>query len=60
MALTRLVVRGLLGLVIVLIVAVVGAIGYRVWRQHDNVQALAIHKKVQIRIGSQWYARTSA
>lgn len=39
----RFVVRGLLGLVIVLIVAVVGAIGYRAWRQHDNAQALAIH-----------------
>ncbi len=39
----RLVLRGLLGLAIVLLVAVVGALGYRAWRQHENALALAIH-----------------
>ncbi|MFI4973914.1 MAG: alpha/beta fold hydrolase [Caulobacterales bacterium] len=39
----RLVLRGLLGLVIVMIVAVVGALGYRAWRQHETAVALAIH-----------------
>jgi pimeloyl-ACP methyl ester carboxylesterase len=39
----RLVLRGLLGLVILVVVVVAGALGYQAWRQHENAVALAIH-----------------
>ena len=38
----RFVGRALGALVVLLLVAVIAALGYRAWRQHENAQALAI------------------
>src|SRR5438105_1231296 len=54
--------RSLVGLLVLLVAAVVVALGYRAWRQHENAQALAIaspdgiDKAAFVRIGGidQW------
>jgi pimeloyl-ACP methyl ester carboxylesterase len=38
----KLIARGLLGLLVIVVVAAVAAFGYRAWRQHEGEKALAI------------------